>query len=80
MITFLLTTFVIVGTVDSKDEFFASVELNLNPTTNAGPAHAIMPLSAFPCDIKEGENFYVVKLHKDLDPIVQCELRDSEPK
>ena len=31
MITKALTTFVLVGTVDSKDDFFATVEIDMNP-------------------------------------------------
>lgn len=80
MKTLLLTTFVLVGTVDSKDEYFASVELDLNPKTSEGPAHAILPISAFPCDIKEGEVFYVIKLHPDHDPVIQCAPRQKEIK
>ena len=43
----LLTTFILVGTVDSADTQFATVELNLNPATSEGPAVAIVPVSAF---------------------------------
>jgi hypothetical protein len=68
----LLTTFILVGVVDSKDSQFATVELDLNPATNAGPAVAIMPLSAFPCKIEEGDKFFVVKLLADQDAVVQC--------
>ena len=50
----VLTAFVLVGTIDSHDGQFATVELNLNPATNAGPAMAVMPVAAFPCEIKEG--------------------------
>ena len=67
----LLTTFVLVGTVDSKDEFFATVEINMNPATEQ-PGHAVMPLTAFPCQIKEGETFYILKLTEDTLPVIIC--------
>ena len=50
----LLATFLLIGTVDSTDEVFATVEINMNPATNQ-PGHAVMPLTAFPCEIKEGD-------------------------
>ena len=56
-----LKVFILVGTIDSHDGKFATVELDLNPATNAGPAMAVMPVGAFPCKIKEGDTFYVVK-------------------
>ena len=67
----LLTTFVLVGTVDSKDEFFATVEINMNPATEQ-PGHAVMPLTAFPCQIKEGETFYILKLTEESLPVILC--------
>ena len=67
----LLTTFVLVGTVDSKDEFFATVEINMNPATEQ-PGHAVMPLTAFPCQIKEGETFYILKLTEASLPVILC--------
>jgi len=78
MKTLLLTTFILVGVVDSKDSQFATVELDLNPATNAGPAVAIMPLTAFPCKIKEGDKFFVVKLFPDQDAVVQCVEKESK--
>ena len=78
MKTLLLTTFILVGVVDSKDDQFATVELNLNPATNAGPATAVMPLTAFPCKIQEGDTFYVVKLLPDQDAVVQCAKQESK--
>jgi hypothetical protein len=68
----LLTTFVLIGTVDSKDDFFATVEINMNPATEQ-VGHAIMPLGAFPCQVKEGDNFYILKLTKDSLPVIICE-------
>ena len=67
----MLTTFVLVGTVDSKDDFFATVEINMNPATEE-PGHAVMPLTAFPCHIKEGETFYILKLTEESLPVILC--------
>jgi len=72
MKTLLLTTFILVGVVDSKDSQFATVELDLNPATNAGPAVAVIPLSAFPCKVSEGDKFFIVKLLPDEAAVVQC--------
>ena len=43
----VLTTFVLLGMVDSFDDHFATVELNTNPASNGGPAIAVMPVNAF---------------------------------
>ena len=66
-----LTTFLLIGIVDSKDDFFATVEINLNPATNQA-GHAVMPLSAFPCEVKEGDTFYILKLTEDTNPVIIC--------
>jgi len=68
-----LTTFILIGTVDSHDGQFATVELDLNPATNAGPALAVMPVTAFPCKVDEGDTFYVVKLSEKEDAIIICQ-------
>ena len=73
----LLTTFLLVGTVDSKDEFFATVEVNLNPPLESA-SMAIMPISAFPCEIKEGDNFYILKLTNESLPVIICKDGDEE--
>ena len=67
----MLTTFVLVGTVDSKDDYFATVEINMNPATEK-PGHSVMPLTAFPCQIKEGETFYILKLTEESLPVILC--------
>ena len=78
MKTTILTTFILVGTVDSTDNQFATVELDLNPATNEGPATAVMPISAFPCKIKEGDTFFVVKLSESDDAVIQCKAKDKK--
>ena len=75
----LLTTFLLIGTVDSKDDFFATVEINMNPATNQA-GHAVMPITAFPCKIKEGDTFYILKLTEDTDPVIICKETDGETK
>jgi len=69
----VLTTFILLGMVDSFDDHFATVELNTNPASNGGPAIAVMPVNAFPCEIYEGKVFYVVKLSELMDAVVICQ-------
>ena len=76
----VLTTFVLVGTIDSHDGQFATVELNLNPATIGGPAMAVMPVSAFPCEVKEGNTFYVVKLSAAQDSVIICHKEPDESR
>jgi hypothetical protein len=67
----LLTTFVLVGTIDSMDTVFATVELN-TPAPTSQSSMAILPITAFPCEIEEGGRFFIVKLDKDLDAEIIC--------
>ena len=69
----MLTTFILLGVIDSHDGTFATVELSTNPASNGGPATAVMPISAFPCEVSEGKRFYVVKLHEEQDAVIVCE-------
>ena len=69
----MLTTFILVGMIDSHDPYFATVELNTTPASNGGPSIAVMPVSAFPCEIYEGKVFYVVKLQEDQDATIVCQ-------
>ena len=69
----ILTTFILVGMIDSFDSHFATVELNTTPASNGGPSVAVMPVSAFPCEIYEGKVFYVVKMHEDQDATIVCQ-------
>ena len=69
----MLTTFILVGMIDSHDRYFATVELNTTPASNAGPSMAVKPVSAFPCEIYEGKVFYVVKLHEEQDATIVCQ-------
>ncbi len=78
----MLSTFVLMGVIDSHDGVFATVELNTNPASNGGPATAIMPISAFPCEIREGKLFYIVKLHKEQDAVIVCaeDVKDEQTR
>ena len=67
----ILTSFVLTGIVDSTDQFFASVEVNLVPPL-AESSLAVIPLHAFPCDIKEGDSFYILKLTEEKEPVIIC--------
>ena len=78
MKTTVLTTFILVGTVDSTDSQFATVELDLNPATSEGPAIAVMPITAFPCKIKEGDTFYVIKLSESSEAVIQCKNKEDK--
>jgi hypothetical protein len=69
----LLTTFVLVGTIDSLDTTFVTVELN-TPAPIAQSSMAILPITAFPCEIEEGSRFFIVKLDKDLDAEIICAI------
>ena len=75
-----LKVFILVGTIDSHDGQFATVELNLNPAMNGGPAMAVMPVSAFPCEVKEGNTFYVVKLSDIEDAVIVCHKESDESR
>ena len=75
-----LTTFVLIGVIDSHDGVFATVELNTNPASNGGAATAVMPVAAFPCEISEGKRFYVVKMHEDQDAVIVCEDDEDEQR
>mgnify|MGYP003123164089 CR=1 FL=1 len=75
----LLTTFVLIGTVDSMDDFLATVEINMNPATKQ-VGRAVMPISAFPCEIKEGDKFYILKLTEDSIPVIMCKESEEETK
>ena len=77
--TKLLATFVMVGVVDSRDDFFATVEINSSPPV-AEAAMAVIPLHAFPCEIKEGDQFYILKLTAETDPVIICKDKEGKTK
>ena len=64
----------LVGTILSYDSVFSTVEFNLNPAVNGGPAIAIIVNAAIPCEIKVGKTIYVVKDEKMNASKITCEI------
>jgi len=74
----VLNSFVLVGTILSHDAVLATVEFDLNPSTNGGPAVAVLPKNAIPCKVQVGKKIYVVK-DKDMEhPTISCEVEKNE--
>ena len=73
-----LSSFVLVGTILSHDAFLTTVEFNLNPATNGGPAIAVLPNEAIPCEIKVGKTIYIVKDEKQTAPVISCETSEEK--
>ena len=71
-----LTTFVLVGAILSHDSFLATVEFQMNPAVNGGPAIAVLPVEAVPCEVKVGQVIYVVKNEKEAIPIITCKKKE----
>ena len=67
-----LSTFVLVGTVLSHDQFLATVKFELNPSANGGASIGVLPVEAIPCDIEVGKTIYVVKDEKQEVPTISC--------
>ena len=72
-----LTTFVLVGSILSHDSFLATVEFQMNPAVNGGPAIAVLPVEAIPCEVKVGQGIYVVKNEKEAIPIITCKKKEQ---
>ena len=73
----MLTSFVLIGTVLSFDTFLATVEFQMNPAVNGGPATAVLPVDAIPCDIEVGKKIYVVKYEEQETPTISCEKQEK---
>lgn len=74
----ILKSFVLIGTILSYDSQFTTVEFNLNPATNGGPAIAILPSASVPCKIEIGKKIYVVKEEAMKFPQIVCELGENQ--
>jgi len=74
----VLSTFLLIGVVDSMDESLATVELNMNPPLEES-AVAVLPVDAFPCEVKEGDTFYILKLAAGSPPLIICK-KESSPQ
>lgn len=68
----LMTVFVLIGSVQSTDEFFATVQLQTSEACEQETGLAVLPLHAFPCKIKAGDSFHIMKETEDSIPIIQC--------
>ena len=73
-----LTSFVLVGTIISFDDFLATVEFQTNPPVNGGASLAIMPVEAIPCDVEVGKKVYVVKYEEQEIPTISCEKQEKQ--
>ena len=68
-----LSSFVLVGTIVSHDSLLSTVEFNMNPAVNGGPALAILQNSAIPCEVKVGQKIFVVKQENEDIATITCE-------
>ena len=73
-----LSTFGVVGTILSYDNFLATIKFDLNPPTNGGAGLAVMPISAIPCDVKIGNIIYVVKQEHQEVPVITCKKEEHD--
>tara|TARA_R100000152_G_C6580971_1_gene44840 strand:- start:251 stop:472 length:222 start_codon:yes stop_codon:yes gene_type:complete len=69
----MLSSFVLIGIIVSHDAQLSTVEFNLNPATNGGPAIAILQNSAIPCEVEVGKKIYIVKTEEVDTPVISCE-------
>ena len=76
----VLKSFVLVGTIISHDAVLATVEFNLNPATNGGPAIGILQNSAIPCEVSVGKKIYVVKNESAEHAVITCEAQKDEDR
>ena len=74
------TSFVLIGTIMSHDSLLSTVEFNLNPAVNGGPAVAILQNSAIPCEVKVGQKIYVVKHEHEESAVISCEVQNDESR
>lgn len=74
----VLESFVLVGVIISHDAVLSTVEFNLNPATNSGPAIGILQNSAIPCEVKEGRKIYVVKEKEMEHAVITCEIEEGK--
>ena len=75
-----LNAFVLVGTIISHDSVLSTVEFNLNPATNGGPAIAVLQNVAIPCEINVGQIIYVVKEKNQDHPTITCRKDENESR
>ncbi len=66
-----LKVFILAGTIDSHDGQFVTVELDTK--ADCPPALIVLPVADFPCEVKEGRAFYLVKLSEMGETVTVCE-------
>ena len=75
-----LSSFVLVGIIVSHDTLLSTVEFNMNPAVNGGPALAILQNSAIPCEVKVGQKIFVVKQESEEVATITCERQHDESR
>ena len=75
-----LSSFVLVGIIVSHDTLLSTVEFNMNPAVNGGPALAILQNSAIPCEVKVGQKIFVVKQKSEEVATITCERQTDESR
>ena len=75
-----LSSFVLVGVIVSHDSLLSTVEFNLNPAVNGGPAMAVLLNSVVPCEVKVGQKVYVVKHENEEVATITCERSEDESR
>ncbi len=73
----VLKAFVLVGVILSHDDMRSTVEFNLNPAVNGGPAIAVLQNTAIPCAVEVGKKIYIVKSKEMEYPEIVCDV-DTE--
>ena len=73
----MMTSFVLIGTILSFDNFLATVEFQLNPPVNGGPSIAVLPVEAIPCKVEVGKKVYVVKYEEQETPTISCQKQEK---
>ena len=76
----VLNSFVLVGTILSHDALLSTVEFNLNPAVNGGPAIAVLQNTAIPCKVEVGKKIYVVKQKDSEHAYISCEVDRNDEK
>ena len=66
----LLTVMFVAGVVDSASD--QSVTVELASRSGCEPIVVVMPRSAFPCEVAEGDSFHLLKSKDKPDPVVVC--------
>mgnify|MGYP001350559533 CR=1 FL=1 len=74
----MMSSFVLIGTILSFDDFLATVEFQLNPAVNGGPSVAVLPVEAIPCKVEIGKKVYVVKYEEQETPTISCQKQEKQ--